>query len=135
ARAVAEDLHLDVPRLPDPALEVDRVVLVVALAETLDGLEQRRQLVLAAAELQTDAAAAGRALDHHREADAARLAECLIDAREQPAARQERHVASERRLARGVLEPEHAQVLRTRTDEADAFGREALGEGRVLGQE
>jgi len=135
ARAVAEDLHLDVARAVEVLLEVDGIVLEVALAETPYGVEQAGKILGVAAELQPDAAAARRALDHHRVADALGRGARLRDVAQQAGARQQRHAARRRGLARGVLESEDAHVLGARPDEAYPGLGEALGEAGVLAQE
>ena len=58
----------------------------------------------------------------------------MVEAIEHVAARQQRHVRPHRERGRGMLEPEGADMLRARSDEADAFGGKPLGEGDILGQ-
>ncbi len=59
----------------------------------------------------------------------------MLDAVEKTAAGEKRNARLLRDRTRAVLRAELADVLGTRADEDDAFAREALGEGGVLGEE
>ena len=135
AATVAEQLHLDVPRMLDELLEVEARVLEVGACQPLHGLVGRRKFRLAADQPHADAAAAGRALEHHRIADAQRLAARFVQAAEQRAAGQQGHRVLPRQLARRVLETEGTHLRRRRPDEGDAGRLAGLGEARVLRQE
>src|SRR5205807_8151120 len=77
AVAVAEQLDLDVARPVDVALQVDAAVLEGALGLAAGGLEARLERRLVAGHAHAAAAAAGRRLDEHREADGPRERERL----------------------------------------------------------
>ena len=90
---VAEKLDLDVARDLDEFLQIDAVVLEVVAPETAHRLKFIPQLLRRAAELHSDAAAARRALQHHRQPDARRFRDSLIRARQQSRAGEQRHAA------------------------------------------
>src|SRR5205085_7612951 len=69
AVAVAEHLDLDVARPDDRLLEIDGVVAEPAERLALRAFERARKLGFARDEAHALAAAAGRRLDEHREAD------------------------------------------------------------------
>jgi hypothetical protein len=86
--AVAEDLHLDVPRHRDEALEIDASVAEAGARGALHGGEALAQRCFVVAELHADAAAAGGALQHQRKADPRRFRQRVLDRIDQPSARQ-----------------------------------------------
>ena len=59
----------------------------------------------------------------------------VLDVASRPRAGQQRHAASSRQLARGVLQAEGAHLLRRRSDEHDAGVLAGLGEAGILRQE
>src|SRR5258708_6767694 len=73
ARAIAEDLHLDVPRPLDILLEKYSAPAEVLGRKPFHGAEGIGELRFATDELHSDAAAAGGALHHQRIADARRF--------------------------------------------------------------
>ncbi|OIQ81148.1 hypothetical protein GALL_370930 [mine drainage metagenome] len=133
--AVAEHLHLDVARRLHILLQVDAGFLEVGARQTLDPRVGLLQLVFAPDQLHADAAAAGRALEHHRKADAPRLGQRMAGVGQQAGSRQQRHAILPRQFARGVLEAEGAHLRRRGADEVDAGGLAGFGEIRVLRQE
>ncbi len=106
ARAIAEELHLDVARSLDVLLEEQPAVAEVVLREPLDRGVSAIELGHVAAQLHADAAAAGRALEHHRQADALRLRPRLRDIGKQTASRQQRKPVLLRQRPRAMLETE-----------------------------
>ncbi len=88
-----------------------------------------------AAKLHADAAASGRALDHHRIADAVGSPHRLLGIGQQAAAGRQRHAAVLGDLARGMLQPECPHLVGRRTDEDDAGLGAGLGEAGVFRQE
>ncbi|VWB57099.1 hypothetical protein BST28156_02670 [Burkholderia stagnalis] len=135
AAPVAEDLHLDVPRVLDELLQIDARMREVRAAEPHDALERRRELRGVAAQRHADAAAARRAFQHHRIADRVRFGQRRRDAGQQPRAGQQRDTVLARQRARGVLEAERAHLVGARPDEAHAGRRARIGEIGVLRQE
>ena len=135
APPVAEDLHLDMAGLRHEALEIDAGIAEAGPRGALDRGEALGQLLARMAELHPDAAAARRALEHHRIADRLGRIQRRLDIRQQAGAGQERDAAGFGQLAGRVFEAEGAQVLRARTDENDPFRRQPLGEADILGQE
>ena len=133
--AVAEDLHLDVARIADVALEEHTGVGEVRLREALDRLERSAQIIGASAHLHADAAATRAALEHHRVADAFSVAEGLVEAREQAGSGTQRHAAVDGQRARGVLQAEEAHLVGRWAEEDQARGFDGLDEAGVLGQE
>ena len=77
--AVAEQLHLDVPRPVEIALEIDRIVAEPGLRLGLRQRQQLGQLGGVARQLHAAPAAAGRRLQQHRIADRARRRLGLAD--------------------------------------------------------
>src|SRR4051794_24371620 len=75
AVTVAEDLHLDVARALDVALEQHAIVAKGALRLAAGAVEGAGQLLFLPDDAHAAAAAARRCLDHHREADLPRLGE------------------------------------------------------------
>jgi hypothetical protein len=119
----------------DELLEVAARLLEVALGQARDGRERLAQLAAVGAAPHPDAAAARRALQHHRVADPLRRAAGLRDVLQQLRARQQRQLRLGRERARRVLEAERPDVIRRRSDERDARALAARRELGVLGQE
>ncbi|MNQ47166.1 hypothetical protein D3C85_610020 [compost metagenome] len=135
ALAVAEHLHFQVAGALDVLLDEHARIAEVVLPQALDRLEGLGQFRRRAAYAHADAAAAGGALQHHRVADLLAGRQCRIEVFQQLGAFQHRHAMLLGQRACGVLEAEHAQLLRGRADEGDAGGLAGLGERRVLGEE
>jgi len=135
APPVAEDLHLDVAATGDIAL--DEQARVAERAGCLLGraVECRRQRALRPAQHQPDAAAAGRAFQHHGIADLGHRPPGRIQVRQQPAAGREPHAGGPGDLTRTVLQAEVADLRRSRAYEDQARTSARLGEIGVLGQE
>ena len=102
--------------------------------QALHGDEPLRQLCRVRAPRHADAAATGRALQHHRKADL--LAPLLrrVHIAKHIAARQKRHVGSPSQRPRFVLQAEAADVFRARADEGHPGRFQRLGESRVFAQ-
>ncbi len=87
AAPVAEDLHLDVARRLDVALDEEPARAEVAAAQALDRRERRAEPGVVGTERHADAAAAGRALQHDRVADPRGLGAGMLQVGDDPAAR------------------------------------------------
>ena len=135
ATAVAKNLHFDMARVLDVFLQKDAGFLEVGACQPLHRLEGLHQFVGAPDQAHADAAAAGRALQHHRVADARGLGLGVAGVGEQTGTRQQRHLVVLGEIARGVLQAKCAHLRRARPDEGDAGGGAVLGEAGVLGQE
>ena len=85
-------------------------------------------------QLHADAAAARRALQHHRVADDLRLRQRLAEIFQQAGAGQQRHAAVLGQRARGVLEAEVADMPGFGADKGDAVRRAFPGEGGILAE-
>ena len=70
---VGKDLHLDVARMLEIALQVDVRAAEGALRRSSAGFERRGEIIGPLGDPHADAAAAGGRLDHHRVADPFRL--------------------------------------------------------------
>jgi hypothetical protein len=134
-RAVAEDLHLDVPGGIHQLLQVDPAVLEVTARQADDRRERRLQLLRVGAAAHPDPAAAGGALQHDRIADLAGRGVGGGQARQQPRAGQQRQPRLRGQRAGPVLEAERPHVLGRGADEDDSGRGAALGEVGVFGQE
>src|SRR5918999_1693848 len=136
AVAVDEHLHLHVPALLDPLLEVDRVV-----AEGRLGLRPRQgqrglHLAWGSHEAHAPPTAARRGLEEHRVAGIAGLVEGIGQVRhDSPAARHRREAAGGEHASHGVLAGEALEHLGARADEGKVVRGAHLGEAGVLGQE
>ena len=107
----------------------------VFLGQAFDGTERVSQFTATTHEPHTDAATAGRTLEHDGVADAFSLLGGGLDARDEIAARQQGHMIAGRQITRQMLEAEIAHLRRRRTDEDDAGGGTCLGKRAVLAQE
>ena len=135
ARAVGEDLHLDVARAEHRLLEEHRRV-----AERAVGLAHRRLEGLAQVFLLLDPAhaapaAAGDGLGEDREADRVGAGEQLVEVARRGSRRQHRDAGRDRVLLGGDLVAGHLEHVAARADEGDARLGGGLGEVRVLGEE
>ena len=135
ALSITENLHLDMPRMGHELFEKDARVLEIAPAQPLDGREGVGEFRAIPAHAHPDAAAARRALQHHRIADALHLDRRRIRARDEARARQQRHAVLLRDGARGVLQAEDAHLLRRRPDERETRLLAGFREVRVLAEE
>ena len=136
ARRVGEDLHLDVPRVLDEALDEDG-----AVAERRGGLgpsprERRLELARVSDDAHPAPSAAHRGLDDERVAGLAREGLRLLEGRHGPVGAGDGGDAGlVGEGARGGLVAERAQHVGRRTDERDAGVGARLAEARVLGEE
>src|SRR5690606_25100161 len=125
---VAGDLHLDVARATQVALEEDVARAESRLALGLRDLEDARELLLVLDHAHALAAAAGRSLEHDRVARDAGDVLRLVEAADGALAAREQRQA---RLARGLLGrelvAEHVEVLDGRPDEGAAHGAHRRG--------
>jgi hypothetical protein len=137
---VAEHLDLDVARPDDRALEVHGVVAERAAGLALGAVERGGELGRALHQAHALAAAAGRGLDHHREADLVGRSQRGRSVGEALAvgavvARHHRRAGGAHRLPRLGLVAHLEDGLGRRADEGDARRRAGLGEVFVLRQE
>ncbi len=107
--AVAEDLDLDVAGRVDQLLEVEARVLEVHAGEALDGGVGLFESVGVGAAAHSDAAATGRALQHHRVADLACGAPPFGHSGQKTGPGQQRQAGLRGQGACGVLETEGAE--------------------------
>ena len=141
ALAVADDLHLDVPRPRDQPLHEDGVVAEGGARLGLGARVGLLDLAGVRHDAHAPAAAAGDRLDHHRRLDVRVLAEGveerarLVEADGVGAAGQDRHVVADGQVARLRLVAEQLQRPHRRPHEGDALLGAAARERRVLGQE
>ena len=130
---VGEDLHLDVAAGGDRPLEDEVAVAEGALGLAAGRLGRALEGVVLLDEAHAAPAAAGRGLDHHREADLVGLLEERGDVllRALPAG-DDRHFVLRGELAGLGLVAHQAHGVGGRADEGDAGCRAGLGEGGVL---
>ena len=135
ARAVGQDLHLDVARVDDRLLDEHGRVAEGALGLAHAGLDRLAQVLGAVDPAHAATAAAGDRLDEQREGIAAAASTRASTSVRRLDARQGRHAG---RLGRGDgprLVAGQLEDLGRRPDEGDAGVGARLGQGRVLGQE
>ena len=121
APAVAEDLHLDVPRLAEVLLEVDLVVAEGGLGLGAGGREGGLHVGGGAGELHAAAAAAGGRLDDHRVAERLSDLPRLVERRHRAVrAGNAGHAELLHRLLGGDLVAHQPDVLGGRADEDEA---------------
>jgi hypothetical protein len=132
---VAEDLHFEVPRLLDIALEVHAGLAEIGRAKPHDGRIVLHQLTWGTAHAHADAATARRALEDDGIAASLGFDRSVRLAGQQARTRQQRHAFAPRDLARRVLQAERTHLLRRRPEEHDAVPFARLDEFRVLTQE
>jgi hypothetical protein len=137
AVAVGEDLHLDVARVGQVALEVDRRVGEELLPLAGGALEGPRQLLLGERDPEALAPAAARRLHRDGEADlvAGDGQRVLRGGDRVRGARHDRHARGLHELAGAGLGAHRVDRARRRADERDAGLLEGARERRVLGQE
>jgi hypothetical protein len=133
-QSIAEDLDLDVARPEDRLLEVDGVVAEELLRLAAGALPGARHLVGVGDEAHALAAAAGRRLEHDREADLLGRGDRLVG-RLAARAGDDGHARGGHLVARGRLAAHRAHRRRGRPDERDARALAGLGQRRVLAQE
>ena len=133
---VAQHLELDVPRLDQVLLEVDRAVAEGGLGLGLGDHEAVPEALLVERDAHAAPAAARGRLDDHRVADVAGQRQRLLDV--------DQHVlragnggqpGGDHELARLGLVAHRADHVGGRADEGEARGDDGLGELRVLGEE
>ncbi len=132
ARAVAEDLHLHVPRPLDEALEEQASIAEVLLGERACRAELVGEGAPLATHLHADPAAARRALHDERESDAQSLALGIRDLGNEPGARQERDAELAGERSRAVLGAEAADLGGSGSDEREPRRLHPFGELGVL---
>ncbi|KPB21503.1 Uncharacterized protein AC518_4386 [Pseudomonas syringae pv. syringae] len=135
ALTVAEHLHFQVAGALDVFLDEHTRVAEIVLTEALDRLERVGQLFCAATHTHADAAAARRALEHHRVADGASCRDGRLQTVEQFGAFEHGHAMLLGQRSGGVLEAEYAQLLGRRADEGDTGVFAGLSECSVFGEE
>jgi hypothetical protein len=135
AGPVAEQLHLDVASPAQVTLEEHAGVGEVGPRQAGHGREGLGHPGGVLADPHADAAAAGRGLEDHREADRLRRRQRRVGVREKVRARRQGDPVRAGQVAGGVLQAEGQHILRRRPDEGDAGRRAALGEAGVLAQE
>ena len=133
---VGENLHLDVSRVLEVFLDVDRRVGEVGLALAPRGLERALDVVVLANDPKSLAAAAGRRLDRNRPAElVAEAAHRLgaLDRLGRP--RDDRHAGGPHPLARLGLRAHRLDRLGRRADPGEPGGLDRPREAGVLGEE
>ena len=135
ALAIPERLHFHMPGSGNAGFHEQPRVAELRLGQTLHGDETLRQLVGIRAARHADAAATGRAFQHHRKAYSLPPFLRRVQVAKHVAAGQERHVGGPSQRPCFVLQAETADVLRARADEGDAGRFQRFGEGRVFAQE
>ncbi len=136
AVAVAEYLDLDVARLLQVFLEIDRVVAERGLGLRARGRERDRQVRRRARHLHAAPAAAGGGLHQHRKADVARDRRRVgVGADAGIRARHHRNAEALDGALGLDLVAHQADMLGPRPDEVHAVLAEDFGEARVLRQE
>ena len=134
--AVAEDLHLDVPRLFDEPLQVDRPAPEGTLGFTPRNREDAPELRLVPGDPHPASPPTGRGLHDHRIAGLPRKGERGVDVPDGPVrSGDHRHARTERRRPRRELVPEQLEVPGRRTDEVDTGLEAASRELRILREE
>ena len=132
--AVAENLHLNVPRVLDVFFQVNPGVFEIALAQPLHRGERFGEFTFGKAKAHADPAAAGGALEHDGIADLFRRLSRLLGVIEQPGAGQEGHLTLLGQFARRVLEAEAAHLLARRADEDQPGLMAKVGEIRIFAE-
>ena len=135
ARAVAQNLHLDMARTAEILFEIDGGVAEGGLRFVARGHERGLELVLGQRKLHAAPAAARRRLDQKRIADLARGALRFLHVLDRARSRHDRNAD----LLRGDLGLDlvahQPNVLGGRADEGDVVLIEDLGEAGILGEE
>ena len=133
---VGEHLHLDVARVLEIALDVDRCVGEVRLPLALGRLERLVGLAGRPHDLHALAAAAGRRLDDQRIADLLAERDDLVGRADRIGrARDDRHAGRLHRLARPGLRAHQLDRRRRRADPDEPRLLDRARERRVLGEE
>ena len=135
ARTVREDLHLDVPRAQDGALEEHGRVTERPVGLAHRGGEGLGQVVAGVDPAHAATATAGHGLDEDREPDDVGGREELVDVRGRRRGRQHREAGLTGRLQRTDLVAGELEDVRGRADEDEAGCGGRPRERRVLGQE
>ena len=135
ARAVGQDLHLDVPGVDHGLLDEDRRVAEGSLGLAHAGLDRVPQLPRVVDPAHAAAAAAGDRLDEQRIGQLARGLRQRVRVGARGHARQRGHAGVPGRRDRPRLVAGQRQHLAGRPDEGDAGVGAGLGQGRVLAQE
>src|SRR6267378_934367 len=135
AVTITHDLELDVPRAVQILLDVDLAVAERGKRFGARELEGAPEIVGVGRDAHSLAAATGRGLDDHGEANLARKLESFVGilygAR---GAGNDRDLDVLHRFPRGRLVAHDADLLRSRSDEIDVRRHADLGEFRVLGE-
>ena len=131
---VAEDLDLDVARVGEVALQVDRAVAEEALPLAARGVE-RAAARPRGRDAEADPAAAAGGLHRDRVADLRGHACAVVELSTAPCCPARRARRAARESARARLLAHRLDRLRRRADEDDARVGTAPREGRVLGEE
>ncbi len=135
AKAVAEDLRLDVPGAAHQPFEEQPGIAETALGQALDAAPGLAQLGRVRGGAHADAAAAPGRLEHHGVADAVGFGERVRRVVQQSGPGEQRDPGGFRGGPRGVLGAEQFQVLGGGTDEGDPGVLDGPRERRVLGEE
>ena len=133
--AVAEDLHLDVARVREPALEVDALVAERRAGLAAHAVERVGEVSASSQHAHADPAAAGGRLQHHGIADGPRALERSSTDSTIALPGKQRDARGLGCVARGVLRAEDAQLLGRRPDEREPGRFDVLGEVGAFGEE
>jgi len=132
---IGHHLDLHVARLLDVALEKQRVVAEGTLCCAAGGRYAVAQLLLVVSDAHADATAARTCLDEHRVSDLRRRRHRLVDVRESPASRHDRHPRFAHALTCRHLLAHRSHGIGGRADEHDARTLAGAGEVLVLAEE
>ncbi len=135
ARAVAEDLHLDMTRVDYESFDEDTPRPEAALGQPSNAVERPAQFRGIPADLHADAPAAAGRLEHHGISELAGCGGGRGCAVQQIGTGEHRDTRRPGRRAGGVLGAEHAQLVRRRAHENQAGVFDGGRELGVLGEE
>ena len=131
---VGKDLHLDVSRMLEIALQVDVGAAEGALRSSSAGFERRGEIIGPLGDPHADAAAAGGRLDHHRVADPFRLGERGRFVGERGRPRDHRDARGDHPAAGLDLVAHRPHARRRGSDEGQPVFGAGLRERRVFGE-
>ena len=132
AVGIGNDLELDVVRVEHQFLHVTIAISEAGHGLVRSGLEKGLELLRLEAGAHPASAAAGRSLDHHRQADLHRFRVSLVGIRQDFRSGSDRHAVRDRSGAGGGLVAHHPDHIRRGADENDAGALADIGEAGVF---